>query len=472
MDLSPLYADIHSLVEEIGPRPAGSAAADHAAAFVLRRLEEMGWQASGRVDPGLGSSIWACNGRAERLFIAHTDSVHAQVPGAIDNAAGVALLLALAKDQPLHTCLLFPAAEELGLLGSKALAAEGLFQPRLVVALDLVGQGDLSVTGLGPSWGDDAIAWLAGAPLRQPYAYRVFSRLFPWMERSDHAAFLGPDVLSLQLLGRGPAGVFWAYHTAQDRMAQVEERALLDTLTALRWLAQKPLPPIGPPSAAFSAWGIPIPGFSAGIMAVIGLLLPWWPRPQSHWRSDLKQLAGGLLAGGLASLAWELARWGRDGGAALTPLLSLSALGAAGMALPPGASGAVMASRLLSLLSLYFLNVDVLLALPFAYSAAALRLSARWPLAFLPSLWVPVYLLERSREFQFHFVLNAGGTAHALFLALLLWPWLTASPDILKRPLLRGIALGLCLFGIIFSLLSAPYSDNFPERHPLRPEAP
>ena len=89
-----------------------------------------------------------------KSFLAHTDTVQ-QSPGAVNNASGVVALLELANVSTAQDmCLAFPVAEELGLLGSKQMASLiGKWHPNpkdidLVVSLDLVGHGNLWVTGL------------------------------------------------------------------------------------------------------------------------------------------------------------------------------------------------------------------------------------------------------------------------------------------------------------------------------------
>ena len=115
----------------------------------------------------------------------------------IDNAAGVGILLEMARVLPeADLCLGFPAAEEIGLIGSLQLSRSiPKWHPspeslELVIALDLTGYGKLSITGLGPQWGTAQLDWLYSTIQPDaPYAYQAVSRAFPHMERSDHAPF-------------------------------------------------------------------------------------------------------------------------------------------------------------------------------------------------------------------------------------------------------------------------------------------
>ncbi|RME21123.1 MAG: M28 family peptidase, partial [Deltaproteobacteria bacterium] len=189
--------EAEAIAAEIGPRPTGSAGEDALEAWVRTRLEEAGWRPR-----RVAGQLVACRGDGTRLFLAHLDTVPGS-PGAVDNAAGVVALVHLARDTAAtDLCLAFPRAEEAGLVGSEALAAawpdpglgppapSGNRLPSLVVALDLVGQGRLSVTGLGPRWSGTWLRWLVDhADVASPYAYRVVSRALPAMERSDHRPF-------------------------------------------------------------------------------------------------------------------------------------------------------------------------------------------------------------------------------------------------------------------------------------------
>ena len=80
---------------------------------------------------------------------------------------GVAVLLELARSTKAENlCLGFPAQEEIGLVGSRHMVSvlpEWHPNPKelqLVISLDLVGQGDLSITGLSQDWGVSELTWL------------------------------------------------------------------------------------------------------------------------------------------------------------------------------------------------------------------------------------------------------------------------------------------------------------------------
>lgn len=443
-----MQADVAWLVEELGPRPAGGAAEALAAAGVAGRLAEAGWR-PGAV--GCAACVVACQGSGRRLFLAHLDSVPGS-PGAVDNAAGVAALLELARITPSpDLCLGFPAAEEPGLRGSRAMAAAWPGPlPDLVVALDLTGHGRLSVTGLGPRWGGEDLRWLlSAAEVDSPYAYRVVSRALPGMERSDHRPFADRGARALHLLGRGPGGIFPRYHQPDDDV--VEARALDDLLAALQALATAPLP-TGQPDAAATAgrWALPAwltwATLAAALLVSLRDLLR--PRQGSPVIDPLRELGRSLARCGLASAGAGLALAATTLTGAFAPTraeqtaLDVMGLPASGWwtgALPGLALGwttwLLLRRRLggrgsptlpAAVLALLALRIDPLLALPFA--AAGLLARAHPLLGLLPAL----YLLwpDKLRELAFHGLLPPV-TWGALW--LLTWPAFGGYADGVRR---------------------------------------
>ena len=110
------------------------------------------------------------------------------------------------------------------------------------MALDLVGHGELSVTGIGQQWSQPQLLWLYETiqPFGE-YAYQVVSRNLPNMERSDHAPFSHNGTLSLHLLGRNEDGIFPNYHQPED--SEVDWEALDEVVVALEALALAESPP-------------------------------------------------------------------------------------------------------------------------------------------------------------------------------------------------------------------------------------
>ncbi|MBL8617857.1 MAG: M28 family peptidase [Deltaproteobacteria bacterium] len=264
--LARMRADQAWLVDQIGPRPGGSAAEQAGADGVAARLRAAGWDPQPIIRP---SNLIACRGAPRRVFLAHIDSVPGS-PGAVDNAAAVAVLLELARDPaPQDLCLAFPDREELGLEGSAAMAAHGPWgaaPPELAVALDLVGHGELRVMGLGRRWSDSGLAWLHAATAGGagvPFVHRLYSRALPHMERSDHAPFADRGSPALLVFGVGEGEIFDRYHQPTDDLLRGQPgdgAALIDALRFVQGLARAPpMPP-------------PVPGGEA--LHIGGLLLP------------------------------------------------------------------------------------------------------------------------------------------------------------------------------------------------------
>lgn len=239
LNIARIHSDIEYLSGTLGARPHGSQNARLASLYIRDELEAAGWEPQ---FIQIQENIISCRGEGKALFLAHSDSVP-NSPGTIDNAVGVGILLELARSsEATDLCLGFPAAEELGLVGSQFLSRlieqwhPNSDELDLVVSLDLTGYGVLSVVGLNAKWDTTALTWLnTHTDIVSPFAYQLVSRSFPHLERSDHASFTPHDVLTMQLLGRGKSGVFPAYHQPED-MAYSDE-AILDTIEALNTMA-------------------------------------------------------------------------------------------------------------------------------------------------------------------------------------------------------------------------------------------
>ncbi|MEM6928800.1 MAG: M20/M25/M40 family metallo-hydrolase, partial [Myxococcota bacterium] len=254
-----LLREATAIVEELGPRPVGSRAADDAQAWAFDTLDAAGWRPV-RVEGIDGFTVGCRPGASDRivLFLAHTDSVHEDVPGAVDNAGAMAVLAAVARDLPATevtprtVCLAFPDAEEVGLLGSRQLAEQREhYLPGpvdQVMALDLVGRGTLTHNGLGPAWSGSRLrALLHAAPADVPYVYRAISEGRPELERSDHHWFGRAGIPSSHLLSRGESGVLWTYHTSRDTPDTLQPEALAAAYGAVWGVAHAPVLPAGEP---------------------------------------------------------------------------------------------------------------------------------------------------------------------------------------------------------------------------------
>ena len=241
--LQALLLDLQWLIN-LGPRPYQSEASQLASIGIEDRMLQAGWEMK---TINLKGNLIGCKGKGSTVFLAHHDTV-AHSPGAIDNAAGVATLLELARNtQATDICIGFPTAEEIGLIGSTQMVSfiqkwhPNPKEVRLVVSLELVGQGSLWVSGLSKNWDSPAISRLLETPhLQYEYAYQVVSRILPYMERSDHKPFADEGFRSMMIVGRNKDGIFPRYHSVSD--AHFEEESLPPLLEAIESIATNPFP--------------------------------------------------------------------------------------------------------------------------------------------------------------------------------------------------------------------------------------
>jgi hypothetical protein len=154
----------------IGPRPTGSAAERRAATYLAKRLAELGYRVTvqGPVPlPGLKRTttnvigLARCPVSGPRVLVgAHYDTVSALVPGANDNASGVAVVLEVARvlaGRPLPYVLefvLFGGEERRPAGGSRAgsrhFVARDDGPATAMINVDMVGCGDeLHAWGVG-----------------------------------------------------------------------------------------------------------------------------------------------------------------------------------------------------------------------------------------------------------------------------------------------------------------------------------
>jgi hypothetical protein len=450
---------------------------------VLGKLAEAGYPSRVlRAPPGAGVVVGCQPGEGPAVWIlAHTDSVHEEVPGAVDNAAAVGVALEVARRirreaLPMRVCFGFPDGEELGFYGSRVLAGHLEDPPALVIALELLGQGELTVTGLGPNWGSGGLRWLmAHVEVEIPYAYRVFSRILPQRERSDHAPFAAQGVPAFLLLGRGESGVYWPYHTASDSRERVEPEALYSAVDALiSWLKAGPPEPGRDAAVVVPHTRVVLNGVLVWALVVTGILTGFLVGLR-RWRDALVGLGWSLLATGGGWALLEVAAYGRPVHAALAEASHTTWMVGAGciLALSPQrphgiAGGALVASWL----SLGLLAFSPLLSLPFAVTALALAFGSRaWPFLIL-ALPVPLYLSsgEVWRELVFHHLLPEGAGWWMPIRVLAWWPIVCAALSI--RPI-TGMGWRLLLLGVV--LVTAlgfarmdPWAPPFPERQELR----
>lgn len=275
IDVERALAHVRALAA--GARPADTEHARGAAAYIAQqipvesspvgRVELPTIEVLGRVfraghvaqtsDPNLLARFGPPTGKA-LLIMAHYDSVPTS-PGAIDNAAAVAVLIELARTfavapPPTPVLLAFTADEEVGLVGAEALAAQRGHEIDFAIALDLIGgDGALSINGASTLIGEAELRWLAraadraGVVVRAPLPHRVVSRWWPQVERSDHGPFTRRGIRAIHLYDRGHDGdwIDLAYHSPADVPARVHPESLDELARVLRALTTEPVPAPG-----------------------------------------------------------------------------------------------------------------------------------------------------------------------------------------------------------------------------------
>jgi aminopeptidase YwaD len=255
------------LAGSIGPRKTGSDADRRAIDYVAREMEAAGLSVTrqevavvpydeGERSVGSWNVIGELPGVARGTIVvaAHHDTHSASVPGANDDASGVAVLLEVARAaarRPHRLTYLFISfcAEEEGLLGSRDYVQRSDLSPvRAMIALELVGRGELLVGPVPepPSmWAQRLLLRAAGKTGARGVVARplwtIAPRFLDLPFSADHESFLGAKIPAFLLLGTYPA---WGYHTTEDGVAGVRaealERAVRVTDRLLRDLEAEP----------------------------------------------------------------------------------------------------------------------------------------------------------------------------------------------------------------------------------------
>jgi hypothetical protein len=180
-------------------------------------------------DPLLGSEVVIIGAHHDHIGL---DTGHRPFPGANDNGSGAAAILEMARAaqqadwHPRRTVLFATfGGEELGLLGSKVLAARMPFDSSQCVAminLDMVGQGD-GGTGIGGGnrLGPPYFAWRNGLDSASVAGLEEY--VLSSEESSDYAPFASRGIRTLGCWSRGHHG---RYHDIEDRVRYVRPEVL------------------------------------------------------------------------------------------------------------------------------------------------------------------------------------------------------------------------------------------------------
>ena len=186
------------------------------------------------------------------LLGAHADRVD-EGEGAVDNASGSAVVLALAerfRDRPLarhRLAVAFWDLEERGLLGARAWVADGGQRPALYVNFDVFGWGD-TLWMMSPDTANPLVAAGDAATGEAGIGFSATAEHYP---PTDHLAFLragwpavsyslldGEEIHAIQALlqGRQPDAlprVMRVIHTADDTLDQLDPAAVARGIDAV-----------------------------------------------------------------------------------------------------------------------------------------------------------------------------------------------------------------------------------------------
>jgi peptidase M28-like protein len=246
---SAAFRHVLELAGTVGPRKSGTDADGRAIEYVAREMEAAGLSVTRQAVPistfdegerSVGS--WNLIGelagatRDTIVLAAHHDSRSTAVPGANDDASGVAVLLEVARAvarRPHRLTYRFISfcAEEEGLLGSRYYVEHADLSPvRVMIALELVGRGELLV---GPVprppafWAQRLLLQAAQDTGARGVVARPLWTLAPrFLDLpfgADHEAFLERRIPAFLVLGTYPA---WTYHTTEDGVSGVRPEAL------------------------------------------------------------------------------------------------------------------------------------------------------------------------------------------------------------------------------------------------------
>jgi len=343
VDPAPARAHVRALAGAIGARPHGSAAAIRARDYIARQLRAQGFdvrvQDTDSVDARRGltarvRNVIACrDGRidAALALVSHYDS-RPGAPGARDDAFGVAVSLDAARqlaaaDLRHSLCVLVTDAEELGLMGARALVTDAEVAHRVVAFLNFEATGGAGPALLFEATGGSALeAWAraSSAPEGTSLGTEIYARL------PNDTDFTLLRALGIDGLNFAPIGDSYAYHTTLDTPARLTDatiaHALANAVSIIRALDERQLTAgtdamtffdlAGRRGLMYGPGAASVVAVAAAVLAAVAwVLLGVEGRRRAGLERLLVTAAGGLIsvgaaAGGLAGAAW-LIPWAR-----------------------------------------------------------------------------------------------------------------------------------------------------------------
>lgn len=246
------YEHLKYIADTIGPRPLGSPQEKAALAYFAEKLDEFGFEVERQPVTGAGKTIGKDSlntnsfnvigrlpgqSRREIVIGAHIDSSSPEIPGANDDASGVAAILEAARvlSRGSHqSSLVFVAfcGEEAGLVGSKAFVEQyPLANVVLMLQLDMTSD-DAPLTlwidtkaSQSPRWlvsaSIDAFHTLGYRHMDYPTAMQSLNSLI-WGAGSDHEPFMEKGIPAIAFV----SDITYPIHTRHDSLEYFKPEGL------------------------------------------------------------------------------------------------------------------------------------------------------------------------------------------------------------------------------------------------------
>lgn len=237
------FEHVKYLADTIGPRPMGSpqekASLEYAAAKLAEYGCEVQWQfisQSSRHNTNSGNVIGRFRGLSDKEIVigAHIDSAGPEIPGANDDASGVAIVLELARilcQQPHQSTLVFVAfgGEESGLVGSYYFVEHYALQNvALMLQLDMA-SNDAPLMLWIDTPEHQAPEWLVSAAIDiyhslgyrnidYPTHFQTFNKSIGGGAGSDHEPFMKKGIAAIGFV----SDVTFPIHTRNDSVEYFE----------------------------------------------------------------------------------------------------------------------------------------------------------------------------------------------------------------------------------------------------------
>ncbi len=258
------YALLRTLVYDIGPRPMGSPAEQHALAFAASKFKDYGCDTSyvlpmtvaGGVNTKSGIAVGIARGRTGRIIVigGHIDSSGPDIPGANDDGSGAASVMELARvlaPQERQSTIVFCCfgGEEEGLRGSTHFVKEFPLIDSVALMLQIDMADGASFLEMDPdaAFQVSAPRWLPAAAFDVYYnelglknlRYLTHSSTLnastPGGTGSDHMPFLEKGIPAIDFT----SDVSYPIHTQLDNLATFDSSGLARSGLLVQRLAER-----------------------------------------------------------------------------------------------------------------------------------------------------------------------------------------------------------------------------------------